>query len=111
MKVAITNEGSATIVKPEGAIIDGDLDDLERHFRQLVDNWTKRIVLNLSEAAVLDSAGLELLCQYQEKLQEHGLKMKLCGTNELVMKVLELTRLIRKFEVFADSTSAVRSFL
>ena len=111
MKVSVTCEGAATIVKPAGPIIEGELDDLDRQLRQLLDNWTKRIVLNLGDAALIDSAGLELLCQYQDELQERGLRMKLCGLNELVAKVLELTRLAREFEVFADSNTAVRSFL
>ena len=111
MKVALSHEGAATIVKPEGPITESELHELDRRLRQLADNWTKRIVVNLSEAALIDSAGLELLCQYQHELQQHGLKVKLCGMNELVVKIFELTRLARQFEVFPDSAAAVRSFL
>lgn len=111
MRVSVTTEGAATIVTPEGPIINEELHDLDRQLRQLVDNWTKRIVLNLSDAALIDSAGLELLCNYQKELGEHGLRMKLCGINELVMKIMELTRLAREFEMFPDTASAVRSFL
>lgn len=111
MKVAVANEGAATVVRPEGPLIEAELHELERQLRRLRDSWAKRIVVNMSDVPLIDSAGLELLCAYQQELQEHGLRMKLCGLNDLVQKIFELTRLARQFEVFADSSSAIRSFL
>ena len=75
MKVAVSHEGAATIVKPEGPLTESELHELDRRLRELADNWTQRIVVNLSEAALIDSAGLELLCQYQHELQQHGIKV------------------------------------
>ena len=111
MNVVVSHEGAATIVKPEGPLVEAELHELDCQLRHLVDSWTKRIVVNLAEAALIDSAGLQLFCDYQHELQQHGLKIKLCSMNELVTKIFELTRLARQFEVFPDSAAAVRSFL
>ena len=60
---------------------------------------------------VIDSAGLELLCRHHREMGAQGLNLKLCGSNEVTQKILELTRLSRRFEILPDTTAAVRSYL
>lgn len=111
MRAFLNNEGAATVVKLEGALVGGELDELDAVLKRLCDTWTKRIVLNLADAPLIDSAALELLCRYQRQLAERGLGLKLCGLNELTARIFELTRLGRRFELYGDTTAAVRSFL
>lgn len=111
MHVIVSNEGAVTVLKPIGPLLAGELDDLDNNMRRLTKNWTKRVILNMSEVNFVDSAALELICRYQRQLGERGLKLKLSGLNDTTQTALELTRLARRFEIFADTTAAVRSFL
>ncbi len=111
MEVTISQEGAVTALKPCGPVIAGELDELDRMLRSLSLRWVKRIILNMSEVPLIDSAGLELLQQYRGQMAEHGLKMKICGLTEMTQKIFDITKLSSRFEIFPDIASAVRSFL
>ena len=111
MQVVINREGAVTVLKPLGPLVSGELAEMEEALVNLSKNWTRRMVVNLSEATYMDSAGLELISRYQRQLTAHGLKLKLCQLNELTRKIFDLTRLSQRFEIFPDTSTAVRSFL
>ena len=111
MQVATSKEGAVTVLKPTGPITIGELNELEQQLDNSYRNWTKRIVVNLSEVAFIDSGGVEMLLKFQRQLEKRGLKLKLSGLNEITQKIFDLTRLSRSFEIFTDTNGAVRSFL
>ena len=111
MRVIVGQEGAITVVKRIGPIVNGELEELDRELSRLFNHWIKRIVINMTEVVLVDSAGLELLNRYSRMFSSHGMKLKLCGLNEMTRKILDLTQLSRRFEIFADTTTSIRSFL
>jgi anti-anti-sigma factor len=69
------------------------------------------IVLDFQGVALIDSAGLELLLDTQEKCQRMGGALKLAGLNALCREVLKVTGVGARIEIFRDSRGAVRSFV
>ena len=111
MRVAVKQEGAVTLVSPTGPLIAGELEEMDQQLLQLFNNWTKRLIVNMSQVAFMDSAGLELLVGYQRQFDSHGLVIKLCSITETTQKILSLTRLLRRFDTYPDTTTAIRSFL
>lgn len=111
MEVIKTQEGSVAILKPMGPLVAGEIDPLDAAFHQLLRQWTKRTVLDMEEVTFLDSAGLELLTQAQRNLHDKGLVLKLCHLNDISQKIVDLTKVSRRFEIYDDTVEAVRSFL
>ena len=74
-------------------------------------NGQPQIVLDLHNIALIDSAGLELLLDFQEKCQRMGGALKLANMGALCREVLKATGVGAKFEVFKDTGGAVRSFV
>ncbi len=70
-----------------------------------------QIVLDMQSVALIDSAGLELLLDYQEKCQRMGGALKLANAGALCREVLKATGVGARFEIFRDSGGAVRSFV
>lgn len=70
-----------------------------------------RIVLDLHGIALIDSAGLELLLDFQERCQRMGGALKLANVGTLCREVLKATGVGARFEIFRDSGGAVRSFV
>lgn len=70
-----------------------------------------QIVLDLQGVALFDSAGLELLLDFQEKCQRMGGALKLANASILCRDVLKATGVGAKFEIFKDPGGAVRSFV
>jgi anti-sigma B factor antagonist len=70
-----------------------------------------QIVLDMQSIALVDSAGLELLLDFQEKCQRMGGALKLAGASALCREVLKATGVGARFEIYRDSGGAVRSFV
>ena len=111
MQAVVNQEGAASVIKPVGPMVSGELEELENKLQSLLQNWTKRIIINMNDVPLIDSAGLELMMHYQLQLGNHGLKMKLSGLTEMVQRIFDLTKLSGNFEIFPDTASAVRSYL
>jgi len=69
-----------------------------------------RVVLDLDNTELLDSAGLEALLDSQDRLREAGGDLKIAASNSVNRKILEITRLDRHVEVFDNVLDAVKSF-
>ena len=111
MRVALSQEGAVTVLRPVGPIVGGELDELDQQMLKLFNNWTKRLVINMTDVPFMDSAGLELLARNHRQYDSHGLIMKLCSLTETTQKILSLTRLLHRFDTYPDASTAIRSFL
>src|SRR4051812_11651457 len=76
-----------------------------------VERGQPQLVLDLQGVALIDSAGLELLLDFQEKCQRMGGALKLANVGVLCREVLKATGVGARFEIFRDSGGAVRSFV
>jgi anti-anti-sigma factor len=69
-----------------------------------------KVVLDLDNTEMLDSAGLDALLNVHDKLQEQGGEVKVTTSNLANRKILEITRLDQQLEVFSSVIDAVKSF-
>ena len=77
-------------------------------FRKLLVGHTGRVVIDMKSVAFLDSSGLGSLVAVM-KLLPDGQKLELAGLQEIVSKVLKLTRMDGVFVLHADVASAMGS--
>ena len=68
------------------------------------------IVIDCESVPSVDSSGLEFLLDLQDRCEELLGAVKLCNLDENLQTVFRITRLKRRFEIFDDLDSAVRSF-
>lgn len=69
-----------------------------------------QLVFDLSQVKQLDSAGVEMLLRCMSEAHKRDGDVKLAGLSPQAAVVLELTRTERLFEIYENSTDAVRSF-
>ncbi len=111
MEIKEQKHGAVMALKPRGPVSGSDAEQLKSRLLEVRTTCLGRLVLDVSAVPFLDSQGLEALLDVTEELGKSGSVLKLCGANEVVREVLELTDLAAQFEHFEDVTSAVRSFL
>jgi anti-anti-sigma factor len=111
LDIVETREGAVTVLKPAGPLLLGDADQFRACFVAAMPKCLGRLVLDASAVAYVDSRGLEVLVEVGEEMSHGGQALKMCGANETLREVMELTETIGNFEHFADIPSAVRSFL
>ncbi len=75
-----------------------------------LDSSRHHVVVDCTNLNGFDSPGLEALLNLQNQCEERLGAVKLCGLDESCAKILEITRLARRFEAFEDLDAAVKSF-
>jgi anti-anti-sigma factor len=68
----------------------------------------KTVVLDLSNVGLVDSCGLSLLIGLKKIVDAQGVKLALCGLSPMIVRLFEITKLDRAFQIFPDQASAVR---
>lgn len=69
-----------------------------------------QVVVDLDGTETIDSFGLSLLLDVQEKLRLGGGDVRISTSNTYNRKILEITRLDQSLEVFETVLEAVKSF-
>lgn len=110
MEIAVRREPELVIVDLVGEI---DVNTVPR-IRETLGNLTKtlapQILVNLSRATYIDSSGLGLLVATRKDALQGAGRFVLCGMNEDVRMVFELTRLNKYFEIYDDESRARARF-
>lgn len=94
--------------------IAGELNaDATEAFRKQIEERLERkvrfFVIDLQQTTFLDSKGLESLVWVQEQCDERLGQVRLCNPDDTCRKILQVTRLDGRFDVFADVTEAVKT--
>ena len=111
MEIQQNNHGAVTVLKPIGPLCEEDADAVKTQTIEASARNLGRIVLDASAVPYIDSRGLEVLVEVAEALSQGGQALKLCGANEVLREVVELTDVAPLIEQFPDVNTAVRSFL
>ena len=111
MQLQQHRHGAVTVLVPRGPLAGADAEELKGRLLEALKESRGRIVLDAAGVPMVDSRGLEVLAEVNAEMATTGQTLKLCGANETLRQVLELTELASLFEHFEDANAAVRSFL
>ena len=69
-----------------------------------------RVVVDLERVPLIDSAGLEVLLEYRDKILQCGGLLKAAAPSPLCRDILAVTGVADQIEIFDDVQAAVASF-
>ena len=113
MSVKLTSRqvGDVTVLDAAGRITLGEgASAFRERIRELVNNNSKKILLNLGDVTYIDSSGIGELVSGFTTVTNSGGQLKLVGLSKRVKDLLQITKLYTVFEAFDDEAQAVRSF-
>jgi anti-anti-sigma factor len=111
MHVEVRQIQDVVILDLKGRLTAGLGDQILRDaIDELLAENRRKILLNLSEVAFVDSAGIGELVAGLKTAKRFGADLKLLNVGERVYSTLDMARLLPTFETFHDETAAVRSF-
>jgi anti-sigma B factor antagonist len=98
--------------RPNVLPLEGDIDlhvspAVTEALNAMIKKKPERIVIDLSRATFIDSAGVAALMLAMKKVQEYGGKFFLSGVQETIRLILETSRLDRIFWMFPDVDAAL----
>jgi anti-sigma B factor antagonist len=77
----------------------------------LEDSQIEGVILNLENINYIDSTGLGELVGYLSRFQDSGKRLKLVNPNQTIVKLLQLTRLDRIFNIYTSEEAALDDML
>ncbi len=98
-----------TVVRVHGDLSADDVNTFRKLIEDRLSQQTRDFVLDLSEMDTLDSQGLESMLWLQERCGEKLGQVRLAGVSAHTEKVLEVTRLLPRFDRHPDVESALKS--
>jgi anti-anti-sigma factor len=104
-------QGAVDVISGGDRISGEHVVELSTMLESRIGDGQPQIVLDLHSVVLIDSAGLELLMDFQEKCQRMGGSLKLASAGTLCREVLKATGVGARFEMFRDPGGAVRSFV
>jgi anti-anti-sigma factor len=111
MHVEVRQTKDVVILDLKGRLTAGLGDQILREaIDELLAENRKKILLNLSDVAFVESAGVGELVSGLKTARRFGADLKLLNVGERVYSTLDMARLLPTFETFHDETAAVASF-
>ena len=111
MEIKEQKQGAVTVLRPQGPLAQDDADVMKERALDAIKRNFGRVVIDGASISYVDSRGLEALQDVNDEMSASGRSLKLCGLNETVREVLDLTELAPQFDLYEDTNTAVRSFL
>lgn len=105
-----TRQGGVTLIRGDQPIDAHNVAVISKKFEESLGQGQPRVVLDLERIPLLDSAGLEMLLDWQDRCRGRGGVVKLAAPNRLCQEILAVTGVARQFEIHPDEVSAVGSF-
>ena len=110
MRVTTQDYSDVTVVELQGEL-DADFAEMARNtIVETVARGRRRVVLDMTNVSFIDGQGLELLLWIRDHCRQNRTQLRLAGLDENCEKILEVTRLEREFDRYAELAQAVKSF-
>jgi len=110
MKIAVTKENDIAIVAVEGEIDVETSPQLRERFDELLAQGEHNFVIDLGGVDFIDSSGLAAFVRLFKRVRVGEGDVKLCCIRPEILKIFELTRLNRVFDIFDTRAEAVKSY-
>jgi anti-sigma B factor antagonist len=103
--------GDVSVVALKGRIVLGEgSSSLRERIKSLVGDGRQKIVLNMANVTYIDSAGLGVLVAAHISAKKQGAALFLSDLGNKFHEVLQMTRLLTVFNVYATEAEAISSF-
>ncbi len=110
MKIKTQDYNNVSVVAVQGELDKEGVESFQNTVTGIISKQKTGIVVDMSEAGYIDSAGLEKLLWARDYCNENNCQLRLAGLDEHCAKILEITRLANEFDKYGELAEAVKSF-
>ena len=110
MEITVRESKGISIVDLAGSLDTGNAPTVNRKLDELAGAGATKILVVLSAVDFVSSAGLRVLLAIAKRLRKSGGNLHLCGLNETVQEVFEISGFDAIIQVFGDEAQALEAF-
>ncbi|QDU40136.1 STAS domain protein [Maioricimonas rarisocia] len=105
-----SRQGAVDVITGDAPLNVDSCNDVLHQIEACLSHGQPRLVIDLRDIPFIDSAGLELLLDVQDRCVQAGGTCKLAAPNPLCTDILYATAVGLEFETYPDAISAAGSF-
>ena len=110
MTFSVASDASGVlVVSVDGQLVVANRQELKQMVLKAIEEGESRFVIDFSGTGYIDSSGLGVLVSVSKKIREAGGELRLCGLNEDLRMLFELTKLDTLFTINETRAEAVGS--
>jgi anti-sigma B factor antagonist len=110
MNTTIKKLDDISVLSLTGSLDTNTSKEAEDQINKLLDEGTTKLLIDLTELDYISSSGLRILLSTSKKLKSSGREMRICGLNEIVNEVFEISGFTMIFKIFKTEEEAIASF-
>ena len=107
LTLLVEHSGDATVVRLSGKLVAGATDILVSEVRRLIPDH-RRIVLDLTDLAYMDSMGLGSIIRLYVSAKSAGVTLELINLSKRIRELLGVTNVLSVFEACGDAGARMR---
>ena len=111
MDIEVTGSAEITVVSPRGDLGMGTADEMKRTLTKLVDDGSRKLLVDLGEVGYVDSLGLGALVASLKHARSVGGDLRLCALQDDVRVLFEMTRLNRALTIHGTRSEALGAWV
>ena len=110
MDISSETKDSITIVRLEGNLDTNTSTGAQDYLNNAIDGGASKVVVCFDKVDFVSSAGLRVLLATAKKLGGGGGALRVCGLNETVTEIFEISGFSTILNVFPSETEALSGF-
>jgi len=110
MEVTVKEVNEVSVLSFEGNLDTNTAPQAQEQIDQLIDGGSSRILINFNELNYISSAGLRVLLATAKKLKATSGDLKICGLNQTVQEVFDISGFSSILSVVATEEDALGGF-
>ncbi len=107
MDINVSSDRQTSILALSGALDTLSAPSLSVRAIGLCDTGIRSILIDLAQVPHLTSAGFRSFIAIDRRAKQAGVAMALCGLNEMMHDLFEVSGLLRSFRIYPDRASAM----
>jgi anti-sigma B factor antagonist len=110
MEISVTESGDVRILSFQGNLDTNTSPQAESEINSLIDAGAQKLLVNFEKLDYISSAGLRILLATAKKLKASEGDLKICGLNETVQEVFDISGFATILSVTKTEDEALGAF-
>lgn len=108
MQIQADNDGNILLLSPSGRLDTITAPDFDEAVNQHLEQGAGHLVLDLAGLEYISSAGLRSMLMLAKKMKAQSGALVLCGLNQMIAEVFEVSGFLALFDTCADRDQALQ---
>ena len=100
---------SIRVLEPKGIVDSAGGSQIRREVSDFLEESVENILIDFSNISFIDSSGLGAMVATFQRVRTKGANLYLCSLNDQVKIVMELTKMDKVFNIYADRAAFDRA--